>query len=261
MTMFNFNILIKRDDTIEDVIKSLCIEANTRDDEPFIFSAFMCRDKNNPEYRVLKTNTVADEKINPYTARETVTTIMTAWSDDKEYSYIQPPLEQWLTIFRPFLLRTVSRVIDKYKRLIPDRDELLSLLYTTVITLHNKGYYLHDSLIVKSYINTLNMQCRELIPFINSVSLDACICDGVMTRLDLIEDPRLIDERLETEADEYSQELFEKIKARMLRDMSPLQFERILIQLMTNTIDRSTSYKLDKYRRIFKSSFKPRGKK
>jgi hypothetical protein len=44
----------------------------------------------------------------------------------------------------------------------------------------------------------------------------------------------------------------------MLEDMSELQFERILIQLKTNTVDGNTSYKLDKYRQIFNPGYIPR---
>ena len=44
----------------------------------------------------------------------------------------------------------------------------------------------------------------------------------------------------------------------MLKDMPEWQFNRILLQLKTNTIDRRTSYLLDKYRQEFNPGYTPR---
>ena len=60
-----------------------------------------------------------------------------------------------------------------------------------------------------------------------------------------------------TETD-YWNDMYERIKTKMLEDMSQFQFDRIMIQLKSNTIDGSTAYKLDKYRRMFNPGYTPR---
>ena len=159
----------------------------------------------------------------------------------------------------------VARAHPRYENIIPEREELLSILYLTIMKLYNQGYYLHQTLIYKSFINELNMECRKLKGLSMTDSLDAPIGeddDGKsITLLDQIADPdsSAWAHRCKHYTDEdYWDDMFEQIKAAMLEDMSELQFERILIQLKTMTVDRSTSYKLDKYREIFNPDYTPR---
>lgn len=250
MDMYNIKVLIKPDETLQDVIAELCDEGNVGPDEHFCFSAIMtpvadgCRE--------MKLNCLLTKEDNPYSATDVAHDLLRRpVVPPNGVVYLQPPLEQWLTVFRPLLMNMVTRAKWRYERLIPDYDDHLSILYASVLSLYNKGYYLHNTLIFKTYINALNMECRRLKHFQNIESLDAPIGDDEegkeITLLDQIADSSHEDD----EANEYWHEKFETLKAKMLQDMSQLQFERILIQLATRTVDRSTSYKLDKYRQIF----------
>ena len=109
------------------------------------------------------------------------------------------------------------------------------------------------------------MECRKLKGLLNIESLDAAI-----DKDDDGKDISLYDQVPDTEStawarqtliyteSDHKSDLYEKVKARMLEDMSLLAFERILIQLKSGTVDRSTSYKLDKYRQIFCPGYVPR---
>lgn len=266
MEMYNIKVLIKPEETLQDVIAELCDEGDVGPNEHFCFSAILSPLANsqsslspNNDCRELKLNCLLQKAENPYTPTDVAKDLLGRnIIPHTGVVYLQPPLEQWLTVFRPLLLKTVQRVKPRYEKLIPDQDDLLSILYTTVLSLYNKGYYLHNTLIYKSYVNALNRECRKLKHFQNSVSLDAPIGvddDGKeITLMDQLPDPNS-----EPDDDaEYWRDKFEQLRARMLQDMSELQFERILIQLATNTVDRSTSYKLDKYRQIFSPSWSPR---
>lgn len=265
MEFSNIKVLIKPDETLQDVIAELCDEGDIGPDEPFAFGAIITPDKDNPEYRWLKLNCLVD-MVNPYTARHVATNLLTRKVlPPNGVIYLQPPLDQWLNVFRPLLLSMVSKVESRYHKLIPDRDDLLSILYMTILTLYNKGYYLHNTLIYKSYINALNLECRKTKHFQNSVSLDAPTrvdeSGQEVTLKDQLVDPAASDwvRRVTTYCEEdFWEDKFELLKAKMLEDMSELQFTRILIQLASNTIDRSTSYKLDKYRQIFAPDNIPR---
>lgn len=264
MNMTNVKVLIKPDETQQDIIAEICDDCDIGPNEPFAFSAIMTPDKDAGYYN-LKINCIIPAEDNPYTVKELIRDLLSKREPPNGVRYVQPPMEQWFVAFKPLLMKIVNKVHPHYKAIIPERDELVSILYLTIMRLYHQGYYLHQTLIQKSFVNELNMECRKLKNLSITDSLDAPIGeddDGKpITLLDQIADPN------ETEwarncntytEEDYWHDMFERIKAAMLQDMSELQFERILIQLKTNTIDRSTSYKLDKYRQMFNPGYVPR---
>lgn len=265
MNLITNHVLIRSDETAADIIADICDDLSVGPNEPFCFGAIMLPDKEDPEYYKLRMNCITPPEENPYTPTELILTLLSQPEPANRVRYVQPPLEQWLEAFRPYLLSIASRVHPLYEKLIPDREEVLSILYLCVVRLHRQGYYLHNTLIKKTLINELNLECRKLKGLQNTDSLDAPIGeddDGKsVTLLDQIADDDSTEwarsALLYTE-DDYWADMYEKIKARMLQDMSPLAFERILIQLKTHTVDRNTSYLLDKYRQIFNPKYTPR---
>lgn len=265
MNMTSIKVLIKPDEMPQDVIAEICDDCGVGVNEPFAFSAIMSPDKQEPDCYSLKINCIDPPEENPYTPSELVYNILSQKIPANKIRYIQPPLEQWLTSFRPLLMQMVSRAHPRYDRLIPEREELVSLLYLCIIRLYNQGYYLHKTLIYKTFINQLNMECRALKGLQKIDSLDEPTGQD-----DDGKDITLLDQLADTDSvtwfkscisyttDDYKTDMFSKIKARMLEDMSELSFDRILIQLKSNTVDRRTSYLLDKYRREFNPGYTPR---
>lgn len=260
--MKNYNVLIMPDETATDLTSRLCDLYNVGPNEPFCFSA-IAKPADNPTHRRVKINALDEQADNPYTIAELV---MLLYEDElfhKEISFIQPPLELWLVTFKPLLLSMVDRVYSRYERLIPDREEQLSILYLSVIKLYNQKYYLHKTVVYKTFVNDLNYECRKL-KGISLESLDAPVGqddDGKdLTLLDKLADPdaEFVDKVCKNTDDDYWHEKFLAIKERMLQDMSELAFERILIQLMCKSVDRGTAYQLDKYRALFNPGYVPR---
>lgn len=255
MNMTNVKVLVKPYETLGDLIAELCDECNIGPDEPFAFSAIMAPETDGG-YN-LKINCIIPAEDNPYTITTLVEKLSNSFNENRRLQYVNPPFEQWMELFKPYLTRLVTLTHPKYEKLIPDRDELVSILYFVIAKLYKKGYYLHNSLIRRSFINELNLECRKLKGY-ELESLDAplgCDDDGEkLTLLDQLVDPT----QAEQEDEEARQELFEKIKARMLQDMSEFAFNRILIQLKSGTVDRSTSYQLNKYREIFNPGYAAR---
>ena len=265
MNLTNYNVLIKPDETQNDLIAEICDDCNVGPNEPFAFSAIMTPDKNDAGYYNLRINCVVPQEENPYTPTQLVRTLLSQKEPANKIRYVQPPIEQWIKEFRPLLMKMVAKAHPRYEKLIPEYEELVSIIYLTVMKLYNQGYYLHQTLIYKAFINDLNMEVRKLKNLEVTDSLDTPVGeddDGkTITLLDQICDPDATEWAREsttyTEKDYWS-DVFDKIKARMLEDMSELAFDRILIQLKTNTVDRSTSYKLDKYRQMFNPGYTPR---
>lgn len=263
--MINHNVLIKPDETQQDIIAEICDDFATGPNEPFAFSAIMTPDKEDNGYYHLRISAVIPVEDNPYTPRELIRNLFAKKEPPNKVRYVQPPIDKWLTAFRPLLLKIVSRVHPRYENLMPERDELISILYLTVMKLYNKGYYLHQTLIQKSFVNDLNMECRKLKGIPLTDSLDTPIGEDdngqPITLLDQIIDQSATDWARscnEYTSSDYWHDMYERIRSRMLQDMSEFQFDRIMIQLKTNTVDRSTSYKLDKYRQIFNPGYTPR---
>ena len=175
MNITNHTVLIKPDETAADVMYEICDDLNIGLNEPFAFSAILFPDKTNKESYKLKINCIEPAEDNPYTPTELVSYLYRQEPSKSGTRYIQPPLEQWLRAFQPFLMSLVTKVHPRYERLIPDREELISILYLTVIKLYNKGYYLHNTLIKKTFVNDLNMECRKLKHFADMDSFDAPI--------------------------------------------------------------------------------------
>ena len=264
MNMTNVNVLIKPDETQNDIIAEICDDCGIGPNEHFAFSAIITPDKEDGYYN-LKVNCIVPAEENPYTPKELIRALLSKKEPPNKVRYVQPPIEQWLTIFRPLLMTMVTKVQSRYENIIPDRDELISILYLTVMKLYRQGYYLHKTLIQKSYINNLNMECRKLRGLSITDSIDAPVSEDdngePITLLDQIADPdasEWLRKICEDTDEDRRQDLFKRIKSRMLEDMSELQFDRIMIQLKSNTVDRSTSYKLDKYRQIFNPGYTPR---
>jgi hypothetical protein len=257
MNMTNVKMLIKPCETLGDIIAEICDECNIGPDEHFAFSAIMVPDKDDATYNVLKVNCLIPIEENPYTPTVLIEKLYNSIDDKKHIQYVNPPFELWMELFKPFLTSLVCAMHQRYEKLIPDREEITSILYYTVAKLYKKGYYLHKSLIRKAFLNELNMECRKL-KYVELESLDAPIGyddDGKeITLLDQLVDPT----DAEKADSEQRQELYEKIKARMLQDMSEFAFNRIMIQLKSGTIDRMTSYHLNKYREIFNPEYIPR---
>ena len=263
MNITNHTVLIKPEETAADVIYEICDDLNIGLNEPFAFSAIISPNENG--YYKLKINSINPPEDNPYTPVELISYLYRQEPSKSGVRYIQPSLEQWLQVFQPFLKSIATRMHTQYEEIIPDKDEVISILYLTIVKLYNKGYYLHKQLIKKSFMNELNLECRKLKHLNECDSLDDTIGtddDGkdivLYDKISEAESTEWARQALVYTEKDYKSDLYEKLKARMLEDMSELQFERILIQLKSGTIDRSTSYKLDKYRQIFNPDYVPR---
>lgn len=253
----NINLIIKPNETSEEVIRKVCINAGVSCDEPFIFSAIMMLvDDGTHVLKInhIDTTTKADKTdCNIYTIENVIADLLER-AKTCDIVYTLPPLEQWLILYKPLLLSMVNKVHESYKI---EKDELLQIVYMVICSLYSKGYYLHNNLIYTSFINELNMQYRNENR-LSVVSLDTVVNsdseDRDMSLIDFVED---------TSYDEYAevcakQDRFSALKELMLKDMSELQYDRILIQLKSRTVDRRTSYLLDKYRQQFNSTYVPR---
>lgn len=206
--------------------------------------------KISPDNYRLKILYFTETRLNTLKTEEAIDILLRDYDETRQKNYVQPRLETWLEVFRPLLLQIVRRIHTIYNRYTT--EDLLSQLHLCVVRLYNAGYYLHRSLIEKAFLNDLRQSARRL-SWDDVESLDDIINDDenrAISRVESLIDPDFFVQE-ERERDEI---LFEKVKTRMLEDISELEFNRILLQLKTKTVDRRTSYCLHKYRRIFNAT-------
>jgi hypothetical protein len=252
--MYNINVVIKPNMTIPDIILEICQKESLKVDDFFAFSCIMTN--NNLKINCLETN-------NPFSVKSLIFNLFI--QDKKDVMYVMPPLEKYIEIYKPMFFKMINQAHSYYQKLIPEKEELLSILYLTVVQLYNKGYYLHNHLIYKSFINNLNMTIRKSKYFTDIKSLDEPIhsTDGNEEILlqDIVEDTEVSKEVNQLKcytSEDFWEDTFNLIKNTMLKEMSKLSFDRLLLQLKSKTIDQGTSRLLTKYREMFCPDYIPR---
>lgn len=263
MHIQNYKVLIKPEETQSDLIAEICDDLSISADEPFAFSAIETITTNN--LTEIKVNCLIPHKSNPYTPTTLINSLFSCTPAGKSHTrYVQPPLDQWLNLFTPLLHKMVHKAYPFYQKLFT-QSELLSTLYLTVVKLYKKNYYLHNTLIYRSFINELNMEVRHIKRHQDDLSIDTEVGhdteDNPLTIGDTLIDQQATDEANELThytLQDYWQDMFEAIKAVMLDDMSQLSFDRIMIQIQSRTITPQVSRQLKKYRELFNPDYIPR---
>ena len=263
--MRNYTLVVNKKDTAESVINSITDDLHINPVcDPFCFSCIAKQHEEDDNKVVIKFNILegAQEKSNPYTINKIIHKLYIKFDTSKKVNYVMPNLETYLDVFRPNLQSMVNKAYKNYSNLIPNKDDLMSTLMFTVTKLHSKGYYLHNNLIYRAFINELNMEIRHT-KYENVVSIEENVnCADENIHLGDL----LVDEEETNNAyaqyhyteEEYWEDVFNMIKEDMLKHMSQLSFDRILMQLKTKTVDHETSLVLKKYRDKYNPDYQPR---
>lgn len=243
--MYSYLLVIKPDETLQDLLQELQEETSHELDDIFIFSAVY-----EPKKKLIKLNTTNEN--NTYSLSEPNITkfLETCLSAPNNIHYINAPLAKWIVQYRPMMCQLVEEAYPTYKKMYPEKDDLYGILGYTITYLYNKGFYLHKYIIKRSFINNLNKSIRKQKHFQDCKSLDAPICEeGAATLADIVPDSNDVITRFEE--DEYNHFLFELIKEEMLKTMSQLSFDMILVQLESKTLTPASSKVLSKMRAKF----------
>ena len=102
----------------------------------------------------------------------------------------------------------------------------------TIVTLYNKGYYIHKRLLVKSFNNEVLREVRKLSQGVEVVSIETR-SDGdedmeKLTLGDTIRDWESEYDTRDKENDEISKMIFKEVKEILIETMGKRQFEQLL---------------------------------
>lgn len=243
--MYSYSLVIKPDETLQDLLQELQEETSHELDDIFIFSAVY-----EPKKKLLKFNSTDNNNTYSLSGPNMSKFLQDCISAPDESHYINAPLAKWIVQYRPMMCQLVEEAYPTYKKMYPEKDDLYGILGYTITYLYNKGFYLHKYIIKRSFINNLNKSIRKQKHFQDCKSLDAPICEeGAATLADIVPDSNDVITRFED--DEYNHFLFELIKGEMLKTMSQLSFDMILVQLESKTLTPASSKALSKMRAKF----------
>lgn len=141
--------------------------------------------------------------------------------------YKQPSLEIMLKAFEPFIKKLVTKQIKKWP--VIEYDDAYQICLMSILKLYNKNYYLHKSLIIKSYNNDILISLRKDRNKPNIISIDDKIIynDKSVKIVDIIEDVNYKEEIENSEYIEYIQKVFTDMKDILIDYMGERQFEQL----------------------------------
>lgn len=256
MQLYNIEVPITNDTTADVLFQELPFDK----DEHFCYSAQM-RDN------ILRLNCPEEPEYRAYTPRAIVDTFLY-----QQKKHLNPPIEYFMSAYQSFINKTVNRAYEAFHKIVPDKEEVRSILYLSIAELFSRDYYIHAGIIWKTLKNKICYQHRKdntyinkgakVEVFISSLNDEILNEDGDMvTKLDI-----LVDEQASQEAydlthytqEDRKQELIERIKRKALTFMSEQEFNSMLTKIVTKTIDSRTSRYISVLREHFNPDAPPR---
>lgn len=143
--------------------------------------------------------------------------------------YKQPAIAIQLEVFAPYM-RTLAQEMHEHWNNI-EYDDLLQMCSLVMVTLYNKGMYIHKALLRKSFFNYVCVYLRHDKNKPVTVSFEKVMNendsgDEDITLADRIVDKQQEEHKQDEENDELMRDAFDVLKDILLDTMSERQFEQ-----------------------------------
>lgn len=135
---------------------------NLLENIPMLYSYIVF--KKNDEF-VIQLNISQTERYNTLTVNKCINDIVNKLintdniQEGKVLCYDQPPIEILVEAFDPLVNKLALQQLEHWKQY--EHDDLCQTCRLVMVTLYNKGYYLHKSLISKAFSNEILMEIRH----------------------------------------------------------------------------------------------------
>lgn len=156
-------------------------------------------------------------------------TYNTTLRDNKPICFEQPSLELMQELYRPLMHRLVAAQLLQWPQL--EYEDLMQICMLSMIKLYKKGYYIHKSLLTRTFYNDVLMYLR---PYKREpqiiVSLDALLCDTS----DDNKDVNIIDTLVaDDESDDEEDDTWLYVKPILLSIVTERQLQQLLLEYGT----------------------------
>ena len=153
----------------------------------------------------------------------------TSLRDNKPICFEQPSLELMQQLYRPLMHRLVAAQLLQWPQL--EYEDLMQICMLSMVKLYKKGYYIHKSLLTRTFYNDVLMYLR---PYKREpqiiVSLDALLCDTS----DDNKDVNIIDTLVaDDETDDETDDTWPYVKPILLSIVTERQLQQLLLEYGT----------------------------
>lgn len=144
--------------------------------------------------------------------------------------YQQPSFEIMLELYTPLIRRLAKQQCLEWP--ILEYEDAVSICQLSMLKLYRKGYYLHKSLLEKTFRNDVLLSLRKFKAVTEIVSLDEITHDSLdgdkrLSLIDMLADTQLELEKEEQEKQEHIKYVFDKIKDFIVDMIGERQFEQL----------------------------------
>ena len=171
--------------------------------------------------------------------------------------YNQPPVDVIIKAFDPLIKKLALQQSRKWVKL--EYDDCYQICLMTVLNLHRKNYYLHKTLLERSFNNEILMMLRKEKNAPDIVSLDTVIHDNgtdeTISLGDTIPDQAAIERQEQEDEEEFIKLMFEQTKEMIIELIGPRQFD----QLMRDYGNKHTTSWSRKKMQQMKEKFRQKG--
>ena len=188
-----------------------------------------------------------DDSNNTIDAIDAAAEIIKIITDDKiEKKYIigyrQPPLDKLIVLLQPMVHKLAKIQHNHWKRF--EYEDLCQMCNMAIVELFNKGYYIHKSLVEKTFSNMVLMELRRYSnePCIISLEQNFNGDDDLekLTIADVIADEDDLNEQIELEIRANKDWTYEEIKNIIVNHIGQRQFDQLLRGYSNNATDGAT---------------------
>lgn len=228
--LLNFNLEVEASPRLYDTAETLLEELNEHER----LYSYIVRNRKPPngKYTVqyMVSQTERYNTIENYDAACEIAKIIHKGSDKVIMGYRQPPLELLVEIFEPLVRKLSMEQSRNWKKL--EYEDLYQTCYWIIIKLYNEGYYIHKSLVRKSFANeVLNMIMGErdapIVVPLQQKYYGATEDLENLTIGDIIMDESYELEQEERDRQDFWQKTFNEVKEIIVDLVGPRQFDQL----------------------------------
>lgn len=146
---------------------------------------------------------------------------------NKIVGYQQAELSVLIKAFENLICKLTHRAYLEWSQI--GYDDLKQICYLTFCKLYNRGYYIHKSILEKSFSRDILLVLRKDKNKPQIVSIDTKISeDDNVTIGDCIPDVSIEEDRVQKENADVNRQIFEEMKSIIVDYMGPRQYDQLL---------------------------------
>ena len=220
-----------------------------------IYSYILVYNKDKNLYK-MKISVCSTDKYNTYPAQTVVEDIcdtLIVYTVDKGSTvcFLQPDLSMQCEMFTPYAHKLAADEHMHWQHM--ETDDLVQMVYESIIKLYRRGYYLNKFLVRKTFLNSLYGTLRKYSPDKECSLYTPINKDGMrdITIADIVEDDTLKTRDAEETADALLT-VIEDMRDTILQYISQRQYDQLLFEYGNKCVSMSSAKTVQQLRQRLK---------